>query len=79
MSRPSKRRLWTVAIGFLGLVRSIRVPSEVLPVGAPRFPFFWLFIAVVAGFYSVRGMFRRGERTENICTTEECPLFALNL
>lgn len=26
------------------------------------FLYFWLFILVIAGFYSVREMFRRGER-----------------
>jgi len=63
MSGFSKRRLWTVAIIFwVWFVASVFL-YRYYPWVDAAFLYFWLFTVVVAGLYSVREMFRRGEKT----------------
>jgi hypothetical protein len=63
MSNSRTRRLWIVAIAFwVWFVASIFL-QRYYPWVDAVFLYFWLFIVVVAGFYSVREMFRRAERT----------------
>ena len=63
MSRRVKRRMWAVAIAFWGWFLASVFLQKYYPWVDTAFLYFWLFIVVVAGFYSVREMFRRGERT----------------
>ena len=63
MSSRRKRRLWIVAIIFwVWFVGSIFL-QRYYPWLDAAFLYFWLFTVVIAGLYSVREMFRRGERT----------------
>lgn len=63
MSCRVKRRMWVVAIAFwVWFLTSVFLQKYYAWVDA-AFLYFWLFIVVVAGFYSVREMFRRGEPT----------------
>ena len=63
MSSRTKRRLWIVAIIFWVWFLASIFLQRYYPWVDAIFLYFWLFTMVVAGFYSVREMFRRGERT----------------